>query len=446
MTLIWAESLQGADTLASVWRQRAEAQQRQEDTTLPAADRAAAFLRRDALDEDYSKLVDAADKGLSDLAEAGQPRTHVLVVGVGQYATTRISPVTTSVHGARKFVDWILTPKKFNSPERPLGSVELCLSPTKELGDWKPSDPAVAKLGLQPGDALSVEAATFQNIKGAFERLVQRGQKHLDNAIFFYFAGHGVWKGIPFLLPADSDLPTGNLPPTNLIDIRQTLANLQTTRPRVQYMFLDACQELSSNLLQNVSASPGEPLRKPTNGSPVEGRDAGGYFGSCVGRKAYGPEDEAPYFTQELVACLERRAARHQISDTAWNVTTGSLREAISAAGAMRGELESKKIAFENWVDTGAQTAELCQIENPPEVFLSIGCRPKSEMAQAKLYIESNGQRLDRAARSADHWYTAIAKGPCSAGVSFDVPKPTSPPEVKFDPWPPVHAVQIPVQ
>ena len=97
-----------------------------------------------------------------------------------------------------------------------------------------------------------------------------------------------------------------------------------------------------------------------------------------MGRKAYGRADCAPFFTEELLACLARRSAASWLDGNTWSVTTDSLRTALLAASPWRTEemsadpalspAERATIQFSIMMPgTSTFTAELCQIEGPPD-------------------------------------------------------------------------------
>jgi hypothetical protein len=422
MALIWVEGFIGNKALAPLWRRYMLAEARWKDTSLSPLERGEAIFEAEAAKAAYDSTVAEAETTLAQAATSGKAYTHALVVGVGRYEDALISALTTSVHGMWAFADWMLT--RFQHPNRPLGSLELLLSPSVGLGDWRPPTMAATKLGLTSGETLPVEAATFANIKDAFERWLKRAGTLQENAAFFYFSGHGLWKLEPFLLPEDARIATGMQFLENLIDVQQTQINMFNTPPSVQCFFLDVCQEIPPRLLHNLDAKPGKALRGSVNAPAIPDRDAQRYVGSYTGRKAYGPEDKAPFFTQELLACLERRGAEGAvIDDNTWSVTTSSLRRALEAASCWRQEVDTKAkdIKFSCSGPGGSTfTAELCQIQGCPEVFVSVLCLPTDMMSQARLYVESGGARYPRFAPLPAEWYITVAQGDCLAGVEFD--------------------------
>jgi len=442
MTLIWAEGFTGDKALAPAWRRAALAAARAEDTSLAAADLGAAVIEARNSLAAYTALVTEAEAALAAAAQAGTARTHVLVAAVGRYDDAgRIPGLTTSLRGGWAFADWMLT--SFRHRDRPLGSVELLLSSPAELGDWHPSPAAAAALGLAGGEALPVEEATFGRLRDAFGRWLQRASAHKDSAAFLYFSGHGVWKTNPLLLPQDARLPSSSQSAMNLVDIRGTQVNMMNTQPSVQCFFIDACQELPAALLQNLDSTPGDPLYRPVNGRAIPQRAAWTYYGSYIGQKAYGPADEAPFFTQELLACLERRGAASGFDDDVWRVTTQSLAETLEWAGYCRSEAEAQDIRFSTSQEESNLTPELCHILDTPEVFVKVRCLPPEAMPQARLYLEAGGSRSSRSTARPTDWYTPVRQGACVAGAEFDAGAHLTPTSKTFQVWPPTWPVSL---
>lgn len=417
MALIWAKGFENEKALAPLWLQCALAEARSKDFSQPPAALGAAMIDAQNAKAAYAATSAMAEAALIDAANKNQALTHALVIGVGAYDSAGIKPLTTSVRGAWAFADWMLT--RFEHPDRPLGSLEILLSPSGGLGPWQPSAEAAARLSLPGGVALPVEPAKLGNIKDAFTRWLMRAGALLGNSAFFYFSGHGVWKSVAILLPQDARLPSAGPSFENLIDIQQTERNMFNMPPSLQCFFIDSCQEITGALLQNLDAAPGEPLHRPVNRAAIERRDACLYLGSYTGRKAFGPENAAPFFTQELLHCLERRGAGVFDGDT-WTVTTNSLRVALEASSSLRREQEKEDIQFSVAPGICTFTADVCQIKGPPEVFIKVWCLPTETMLQAKFYVESGGTRSERPIPLPGEWYTTVACGDCQAGVEFD--------------------------
>ncbi|MDA9414030.1 hypothetical protein XH81_03990 [Bradyrhizobium sp. CCBAU 25360] len=420
MALIWARGFSDGRALAPAWLALSQAAARYESTPPEQVQQyaEAAIAERDARRR-YNGLVAEATKALA--AEA-QPLTHIMIVGVGRYdADPNIPAVTTSVNGARKFAEWALT--KFIKEDRPLGSIEFVCSTATGQAEWAPSDAAGQCLGLRAQiNAFPAEPATFQNIKTAFESWLARAGTKLENAAIWYFAGHGLFKSEAIIMAQDSRLPTEDIPGANLIAPTQTLYRLQSRKPSVQCFFVDACSEYNAYVINNPVEVPGEALCGANNGPAIPNRDATIYFGSYAGGKAYGPANDAPYFTQELIACLTKRAGDPTYEGS--QVTLSSLSQALKAAASYRAEIEKNDgISFaETKPGVIGGSGVLCDLIGPQEIIVQVRCLPKDVMTRAKLYMTdaSNGTRIDRAKPLGGFWYTIVAPGKWAANADLD--------------------------
>src|SRR5262249_18137552 len=144
MALIWAEDFTGERALAPLWRDYFLASARAAKS-LGEEEIGPAVIKARAAEQKYKSTVDEANRALAQIADEGKARSHVFIVGVGNYDASGVNPLSTSVHGARAFVEWMLT--RFAMPDRPLGSVELLSSPAPGQSEWTPSDAAAAQLG-----------------------------------------------------------------------------------------------------------------------------------------------------------------------------------------------------------------------------------------------------------------------------------------------------------
>ena len=218
-------------------------------------------------------------------------------------------------------------------------------------------------------------------------------------------------------------------------------------QPSVQCFFVDSCQEIPQVLLQNLDATPGEPLHRPTNGPKIPRRDAWIYYGDLLtGRKRVRSGRQGTIlYPGAAWGCLERRGADSGYDGT-WRVTTASLGRTLEAAGCSRQEIEGYDIQFSNSTNTTNFTAELCQIENAPEVFVKVRCLPSETMQKARLYVESAGARQTRAKVQQAEWCIAVAQGECLAGVEFDEATTLAGTTNPFRAWPPVSPVALNIQ
>jgi hypothetical protein len=442
MALIWAEGFAGERALAPAWQKLGLARQRLGRATPQDPNEfAQATIAAQAAEQAYDTLVAEATEALKQRGVEGRSRTHVMIVGVGKYdAGQSISALTTSVYGARAFVTWALT--QFSKADRPLGSVELLCSPTPEQGEWKPSDAAAQKLDLAPGSTLPDEPATFDKIQKAFKGWLDRSGTWADNAAIWYFSGHGIYKSEAMLLPQDAQLPAENRSPENLIAPAKTIFYLQNHEPSVQCFFIDACSEFNVDAIYNVRENLGKSLYAPSGAAAIPARDATIYFGSYAGGKAYGPENDAPFFTQELILCLNKRAGDPVFGGD--QVTMASLSTALKAAALHRAEVENNPDIKFSDQRLASFLASLCDLPGPPEILVQVRCVPAAAMSTAVLHVtDASGpeaKRISRKVPRATFWCTPVARGKWTASAEFEPPSYVTDPK-SFEPTPPLFDV-----
>jgi hypothetical protein len=396
--------------------------------------------------ETYKTAADDAHARWTLRNDRDEPRTHILAIGVGAYEGHGLPELTTSVHGAWAFTKWALT--EFVHRDRPLGSVELLLSLPESMPTVRPSMQLAARLGLPNDTLLEIERATSENVQAAFDRWRGRTGTNRRNAALLYYSGHGVRKTTEYILPQDAQLPTLNQPPEHLFDIRRTLVHLGQFKPELQCFFIDACQDISPALLTNLSSDPGRPLAQPTNAVEVD-REAWLFLGSRAGRLAFGPPDDAPYFTQELLACLRRSGAEPNRVGNVWHVTPTSLKSSLEPASALGSERVRCRLEFSGELVQSTFNdidRDICQFEGPPEVFVKIGCRPTKAQAHARLSVTDGGtQSRQRNSPQPGPWYMQLPQGTYTARAEFDSVSGFARSETSFAPAPPMMPVEIAV-
>ena len=448
-SLIWAEGMTGERALAPALRRWMIAAERAADRTLSAQARVTATIEADEALVTYERLVGEAEATLKTAAEANppRPRTHMLVVGIGRYSDAKIPAVTTSVHGATAFVDWALN--RFRHLDRPLGSMAMLLSPPSSLPAWTPKEDAAGgihsatRLGLTPGDTLPLESATFGNIKAAFGSMLARARSSPDNAVWFYVAGHGVWKTSPYVLSEDAAIADGQKGFDNLIDPQLTMNAMMNTLPETQVFIIETCQEILAKMLSNLSAAPGRPLWDYPNAAALEKRDNVIYLAAYPGEKTGGLADQPPIFTKALLECLDRFAANNRAGEY-WEVTSESLAKALRAAGMRQGEQMATDIRFSTLVPGQASFgAILCHVATEPEVLLRVRCRPIQSMAHIRPYVERNGKTERRETPSTKEWVTCVSRGSCVVGAEAIPPSLQSAQPEPCEARPPVEDVTL---
>jgi len=435
MALIWASGFEGERSLAKAWRTMRLAQIRAEDTAVPVAELGAAMIASLQAKTAYDALISEVEASFQDTSTSS---THAFVVGVGRYEIDSIPALTTSVHGAYAFIEWLL--RDFRNPDAPLASIDLYISEPEDF-ESQFSTAADALVGLEPGTTMPTEPAKFQTLKDGFTRFAGRGSRDREDQAFVYFAGHGLWKGDSLLLPEDAVVGSSF---DRLINLDQTQSNFANSAFKVQCYFVDACQQVMIGLQQDLTPIPGRPLREATTGPRRTDLDSRCYLASTPAKAAFGLPEKPPFFTEELLNCFRKRGAESE-DEGSWIVTTDSLGKALRAACIFRSQVERKDINFRILADT-VQGANLCIFQGMPEIFVTVKAPPDA-LAAAILYVESNGIRTTRRPAEPREWCAVVGGSipivPCIAGADFDPPTMFASVSKQIVPFPPVSDVRL---
>jgi hypothetical protein len=261
----------------------------------------------------------------ADDPNSATPMIHALIVGVGEYpyliggSKFRTEPakylmglkqLTSPQVSAKRLANWLIRKlTTTHQPSRPLGTVELLLSPMAYTNAH--------------GNATEVEDGTFDNIKKAFERWHTRCHRNADNIAVFYFCGHGIEWEKTYLLASDFGASKAT-PWENAIDFDITrMGFLGDCQARTVCCFVDACREVSVDQIQQLNVA-ARPLWDAST-LPVGDRDALIFKAARSGEKAHGPANSESYFVGAIIRCLEQLGAHWQPADDTWKVNTNSL-------------------------------------------------------------------------------------------------------------------------
>lgn len=310
-----------------------------------------------------------------------QPRLHALVIGVSSYPhliggsgplaldPLGLGQLTTPRHTALAIVDWLL--KEYRQSARPLGSIELLLSPSET---WQ----------FAPGASVPVEEATCVNITGAFNRWVKRCSRQPENLAFFYFCGHGLHKDEQFLLPTDFGDPTFVNRWCNCVNFDSTQAGMQACKAQTQVFFVDACRDTPAGMFSNVNVG-GDTLISPSGTNSA--RSSAVYYGASQGRQAYGPPNDVSYFGRAVIQCLKGSASVNK-GGADWVVTTTSLSSSLVQVMEHFGEKYNELLTCRSMVDG---SSGLVHEPGAAWVIASIGCTTPKATAEAEIELSRNG-------------------------------------------------------
>lgn len=266
---------------------------------------------------------------------AGDPGTHVLIIGVGRYTYGKDTELRSIVAGdlgqlssppisARAVADWFIG--HFHHPEKPLASVALLLSQDEDQA-YLPPGPDGAEPVLTP-------RATLANVKAAARRWTERLKANKDNMAVFYFCGHGLSMGDnASLLLEDFGDPENAY--DGAIEFSELLATMKNCPAGQQAFFADCCRTNADQLYRHedrigiriVSMVSPDGRRPPAPRQFV-------LFPTIDGEQAFGIAKEKSIFTRAMLEAMSFAAADD--SSGLWMTNTGSLLRRIDELVALR--------------------------------------------------------------------------------------------------------------
>lgn len=169
------------------------------------------------------------------------PATHVLIVGVGQFQSTKLAPLRSTVKSARDMANWFLPGETkhgngFQHPSRPLGSLAIVLS--------DPEAPPGSEV-----DGAPVPRATFDNVKAALRAWVARAEVNEDSAAILAIFSHGqAERRRTAVLFEDAGMDPEDVH-AGMTEAEQLINALSTRIPRDKLVIFDCCRmEVKLNL------------------------------------------------------------------------------------------------------------------------------------------------------------------------------------------------------
>jgi hypothetical protein len=156
---------------------------------------------------------------------------------------------------------------------------------------------------------------------------------HEENVALCYFAGHGVQRTrTDAVLLLEDFLSTGGDPLSSGVDVNNLVNGMAptTTRPRMartQLWFLDTCRAFPSAFDRFEVLQPSTVFEVGL--SDRDDRSAPIYFGSLPGATAYAQPGGFTIFSRALLECLDGAAGVRRAGTPLWDVTIGSLAQAL---------------------------------------------------------------------------------------------------------------------
>jgi hypothetical protein len=317
---------------------------------------------------------------------SAKPRMHALVAGVGAYkhlsggehpATVWPGPdlgqLTSPPISAEAVGRWLLT-NQTTDPDKPLGSLEMVVSPSLRLDTQQDG-------GVQVD--VEVEAATMSGFQESFDRWYQRCNASDENVAFFYFTGHGIQKDTLALLLEDVGISSVRFFDQSF-DFDGLYDGMASCNAGVQCYFVDACRtrpdkdkwkKVQPRQLLQIEFRPAY-------------RDAPKIFSTVEGEDAYGKPGECTEFTTALLTALDQCAAERSPREATWRVTTESIGKTI------RQLLERDSLLPALFQSEGsARGGAIRTLIGDPFVPFRLKCLPEEALAVARMQlVEGTGQ------------------------------------------------------
>ncbi|RYP87302.1 hypothetical protein EKO23_06815 [Nocardioides guangzhouensis] len=261
-----------------------------------------------------------------EVAGAG-PGTHALVIGVGSYDhllggshTLLDNPYGLGQLGspsisALSVAEWLLN--ELYNPAAPLASLELLISaPT----------PAVV---ATPNGPMTIEPATMTNIANAASRWFARADAHAENVAVFYHCGHGLESADLALLAQDFGAPGGApiRPWEFAYNFHRTYRGMAQCKARGQFYFIDACRQVSADVLSFDGRDLQVLVAPKLRGSNL--RSAPILYASARESRAFAQTDGVSRFTEALLAALSSNGTERR--GGIWRVSSEILGRAVLA-------------------------------------------------------------------------------------------------------------------
>nr|WP_236775535.1 caspase family protein [Agrobacterium tumefaciens] len=249
-----------------------------------------------------------------------QPQTHVFIIGCGRFPNLRPDGSANSVAtaaGARAMARLLID--QADALIAPLASVEVLISdPSNQPGE---DLLAIGPVEHNPRADDTVSPATEANYRAAGDIWV--GRCRPGDHMFFYMASHGVANSDATAVAVLEDVKsTIHRPWGQTINVTQLASALPVLGAGGCWVFLDACQEVIPEILEQINGVQSPPLITPSITDLAKRRITSvALAGSRLGGTAWAPTDgNPPFFTQALIEGLRGASVEH-FDGEGWVVT-----------------------------------------------------------------------------------------------------------------------------
>jgi hypothetical protein len=340
------------------------------------------------------------------------PRTHALVIGVGEYDHLR-GGTGTPLPDLLRYGN----PGQLTSPPRsaaaiahalrspvldwhvPLGTVDLLLSPA-------PGDPD------PPGGGARFERTTRRAIQTAFDAWWDRCNADEGNVAFCYIAGHGLQGSHQIVLASDFG-QSANQPWQDAINVDETAAALTANKAQTQVFLADACRMITTSTVE-VPNAPAPAMRSAMLRQPDNCIHQLTIRATSPTRLAYGAAGQPSYLAKAFIAGLEGGAAVK--ADGEWWITTGQLSDRFYPLM----ELVGADTRAQRPILVMRQTFRLARLHSAPPAKLQFACRPDEATPLADLAWRQGAMAPQRRRqRSPEAWTVDVEPGLCFVSATF---------------------------
>lgn len=318
------------------------------------------------------------------------PATHAVIIGIGSYphlpggssrAKTAhhegMGQLTSPPQSARHLARWLID--QFDSPARPLGSVQLLISEKKPR-------PFPLRGAVGERTSVTVPRATKAEIERALADWRSKGDSHSDNLMLLFFCGHGAGSGLTLSLLLEDFGDRPNAPLKNCIDLRRFHSAMDECAARDQCYFIDACRTESRLLTANAGFA-GDPIFQSTGIFQHRDRRARAgpmFFSTVADAAAYSRPGKPSIFTDAVIAALS--GAGSGDSNGPWEVTATRLQTALDAI--MREESQALGLERSQTPSADAVVELTLNTVAAPQVPIFVRVEPAAAHAIAKLRCE----------------------------------------------------------
>jgi len=326
-------------------------------------------------------------------ADAPPIGTHVLVVGIGAYThlngginpatnTRGLGQLTSPPISAKALIDWFLAPLHnprpvagFRNPVAPLASLEALIAAPQPISVSAPA-------GQEPAHEVTLDGATLQQVRDAFELWRTRLIAQPGNTGIFYFCGHGVSTGTQYALCQDL-LRNEGVPWEMVFEVDGTLLSLGKEAPNCHVHFwIDACREVPAEIL--LTNQHPAPLRtSPLTNETVE-RSHSLLQATGAGRLAFAKENKTSRFTTALLKTLSGYAGSSKAGGP-WQIDAFELANAVKELLKVENKSSERK-QNSSFYDSG-DGVPIIQLLGVPKVDLCLDLSPDAMREHGEIYL-----------------------------------------------------------